>query len=338
MGNWRSSGSVPMTNLLDSIHDPVKILLIGENGAGKTGSLASLVCMGYKLRVIDTDKGIKTLKSFITDEHYPTARWIKSKGIDLTDAVYYKQIDIPMSFRRVIEKDSHGKIARDETLLAPKNAEAWNKACTALVEWNEGDKKLGGVIDWDDKTIVVIDSFSTLSMMAYYMIQQLNGRLGAREDGYDFQRDVGAAQGQLRRLLEMLSSSGVRCNVVLISHITRVDVTQGFAQSPEQRARENRPIDAKGYPAAIGRALSPHMGKFYNDVYQVEQTGSGTAVQRKISTVPINNVAAKNSVYLDTNYPVSTGLAEIFAAHRGEPSPQEFIKFVRGTNVPAPKP
>ena len=328
-----------MTSLLDDRHDPVKILFIGENGAGKTGSLASLVCMGYKLRVIDTDKGIKTLKSLLLDEHYPSARWCKAKGIDLTDALYYKSIDIPMTYRRVIEKDGGGKIVRDETLLAPKNAEAWNQACTALAEWNEGDKKLGSVTDWDEKTVVVIDSFSTLAMMAYYYIQKLNNRLGAREDGYDFQRDVGAAQGQLRRLLEMLSSDGVKCNVVLISHITRVDVTQGFAQSPEQRARENRPVDAKGYPAAIGRALSPHMGKFYNDVYQVEQSGSGTAVQRKISTVPINNVAAKNSVYLDTNYPVSTGLAEIFAAHRREPSPTEFIKFVRGvpSNVPAPK-
>jgi len=320
-----------LSNLLDQQHDPVKILLIGENGAGKTGSLASLVCMGYKLRVLDTDKGIKTLKSLLTDDHYPTAKWCKAKSIDLSDAVYYKSIDIPMGYRRVIEKDGGGKITRDETLLAPKNAEAWNQCCTALAEWNEGDKKLGGVADWDDKTVVVIDSFSTLSMMAYYYIQKLNNRLGAREDGYDFQRDVGAAQGQLRRLLEMLSSAGVKCNVILISHITRVDVTQGFAQSPEQRARDNRPVDAKGYPAAIGRALSPHMGKFYNDVYQVEQSGSGNSVKRQISTVPINNVAAKNSVYLETNYPVSTGLAEIFAAHRGEKKPDEFIKFVRGT-------
>lgn len=318
-----------MASLLDTSHDPVKILLIGENGAGKTGSMASLVCMGYKLRVIDTDKGIKTLKSLLTDQHYPAARWCKTKNIDLSDALYYKQIDIPMTYRRVIEKDGGGKITRDETLLAPKNAEAWNQACTALAEWNEGDKKLGSVTDWDDKTVVVIDSFSTLSMMAYYYIQKLNNRLGAREDGYDFQRDVGAAQGQLRRLLEMLASSGVKCNVILISHITRVDATQGFAQSPEQRARENRPVDAKGYPAAIGRALSPHMGKFYNDVYQVEQSGSGTSVQRKISTVPINNVAAKNSVYLEQAYPVSTGLAEIFASHRTEPKPQEFIDFVK---------
>ena len=72
------------------------------------------------------------------------------------------------------------------------------------------------------------------------------------------------------------------------------------------------------------------MGKFYNDIYQVEQSGSGTSVTRNISTVPLNNVAAKNSVYLESKYPVSTGLAEIFAAHRGEPSPVELIQAIRG--------
>ena len=319
-----------MSSILDQIIAPVKIMMIGENGSGKTGSLASLVCAGYKLRIIDTDKGVKILKSLLLDPHYPYAKIIKEKNIDLSQAVRYREVDIPMSMRRVIEKDSYGKITRDEMLLAPTNANGWNDACNMLSDWREGEENFGKAATWGNDTVIVIDSFSTLSMMCYYFIQQLNGRLGAREDGYDFQRDVGAAQGQLRRLLEMLSSSGIKCNVVLISHITRVDMQQGFNQSPEQRARDNKPVDAKGYPAAIGRALSPTMGKFYNDIYQVEQSGSGTSVTRNISTVPLNNVAAKNSVYLESKYPVSTGLAEIFAAHRGEPSPVELIQAIRG--------
>ena len=81
-----------MSSILDQIIAPVKIMLIGENGSGKTGSLASLVCAGYKLRIIDTDKGVKILKSLLLDPHYPYAKIIKEKNIDLSQAERYRDM------------------------------------------------------------------------------------------------------------------------------------------------------------------------------------------------------------------------------------------------------
>jgi hypothetical protein len=51
--------------------------------------------------------------------------------------------------------------------------------------------------------------------------------------------------------------------------------------------------------------------------------------------VPSDGVLAKNSVYLDKSYPITTGLAEIFAAHRGETLPPDFLSALRGSNKPA---
>ena len=36
---------------------PIKLLYIGDSGSGKTGSLASLVKDGYKIRILDYDSG-----------------------------------------------------------------------------------------------------------------------------------------------------------------------------------------------------------------------------------------------------------------------------------------
>ena len=42
-----------------------KLLIEGDSGSGKTGSLASLVKAGYKLRILDFDNGLEPLKQFI---------------------------------------------------------------------------------------------------------------------------------------------------------------------------------------------------------------------------------------------------------------------------------
>src|SRR6266436_4684349 len=42
-----------------------KLLIEGDSGTGKTGSLASLVSAGYKLRILDFDNGLDILKACI---------------------------------------------------------------------------------------------------------------------------------------------------------------------------------------------------------------------------------------------------------------------------------
>jgi len=39
----------------------VKLLFLGNSGAGKTGALTSLVQAGYKLKIIDLDNGLDAL-------------------------------------------------------------------------------------------------------------------------------------------------------------------------------------------------------------------------------------------------------------------------------------
>ena len=45
-----------------------KMLLEGDSGSGKTGSLASLVAAGFSLRILDMDNGLEPLKQFVQKE------------------------------------------------------------------------------------------------------------------------------------------------------------------------------------------------------------------------------------------------------------------------------
>ena len=308
---------------------------IGKSGSGKTGSLASLVAAGYRLRIMDTDKGINALRSLLTNYKYPYRKYCETHGIDIGASVSYVPIDQNM---RVCDGLIPGEKAGE---IKPKDARAWDRATSLLTNWIDGDLKLGNINTWTDKDVLVIDSFSTLAYDCYYFVQSFNGRLGAREEGYDFQRDVGGAQSLLRRMLELLYSTSVKCNVIIISHLTWVDTSQGYAQSPDQRARSGVTPNPDGYPSAIGRALSPIMGKYFNDVFYVEQTGSGSNIRREIVTVPQEGVICKNSGFLNTRYDISIGLAEIFATLRNQELPPELIKALgkqTATVAPIAKP
>jgi hypothetical protein len=319
-----------MVSLLESQDEPAKFTLTGESGSGKTGAKASLICAGYKIRSIDTDKGSRLLRALLTDEeHYPYAKWIKQHGIDLNTAYDYIPIDTEMVLRQAIQKNPRGEIVSKEEILAPKSADAWPKIVNLLENW----PRYGKVTDWGPDTILDIDTLTSVAQASYYYLQNLNARLGVREDGYSHQQDVGGTQSQLRRMLEKLSSSYVKCHVILNCHIIWIDNSSGYNQSPDERARQGKSIDPKGYPKAVGKALSTDINSKFNDGFTVHQQGAGANVKRFISTVPRDNISAKNSVYLDREYPISTGLAEILAALTYQPKPWDLIQAIRGNEL-----
>lgn len=319
-----------MTSILDdSVVFPFKPIVIGESGAGKTGALASLVCAGYRLRIIDTDKGIAILKALLTNARYPYAAYCAARGIDIAKAVEFVHVDTPMSLKTTTMNVGHGR-TKSEVILAPKNGNAWGKIVQAMEKWpDEPDEKLKHIENWDDSIIGVLDTLTTTAYMGFYFLQELNGHLGSREEGREYQRDIGGAQSQLRRLLEFISSSSVKCNFIINSHIRRIDVTRGFGENPAARAEAQAPVDPKGFPAAIGNALSPQIGVRFNDLFAVEQTGSGNNVRRRISTIPVNNTSTKTSTAFEPEYDVSTGLAEIFATYKGKQLPDDFLTSLK---------
>lgn len=319
-----------MAGLLDPVYENAKILLIGDQGQGKTGAKAALVAAGYKLLMIDTDKGFKILRSLLTDPRYPYAAYMKKAGINPADNISYIPIDVPIDFTTTNVKGVSWNV------LAPTSSSAWTQVVGLLREWKDNQKSWGGINDWDNDVVLDFDTMSTLAELAKYWVQDLNGHLGSLIDEHG--RDTGGAQEMIMRLMTKVTSSAARCNVIMTGHIKRVDMSNDVPQSPEQRLREKKSVDPKGFPAVIGQAISPYIGKKFNDVFIVKRDGDRAGAERKIWTIPTDNTDAKNSAWLEPSYPLSTGLAEIFAALRYQDPPHDLIKAVRGEQKPSETP
>ena len=281
-----------------------KLLLIGDSSSGKTGSLCSLAAEGYNLRIIDLDNGIDLIKDYLTNSE---SSYVK-KNPKAIEHVRYMTLTEKM-------KNLNGR-------LVPAAATVWQKTTNLLADWKEKDEetgeefKLGPIVTWTPQDILVIDSLSFLSNAALNFHLMMNNSLGATRTQNEGRRDVYQAQELLRTLLSMLYDKAVKCNVIVISHITSINDlgTKPGSETTEERATMSTP---QGYPSAIGRALSPHIPRYFNTVLIVKSDFAGkkyihTSAQN-IGGVQVN---AKSSAPLSVKakYPIETGLADYFKA------------------------
>jgi hypothetical protein len=268
-----------------------KLLLIGDSGTGKTGALASLVEAGYNLRILDFDNGLDILANVLRAKGKP----------ELLDRVNFQTVT-------------------DTSRIAGINmipgAQAWNKAIKTLSEWPDG---LGKLDTWGEKDILVVDSLTFAGKAAIRFVLSLNGRIGDLPQIQDYL----TAQGLLEKLCATLYSDAIQCNVIVISHVREVAKTHQELDSKGRAIQVEEEGSRKGYvETGVGKALSPVVGRYFNSVLLADIEGSGPAARRIIRTVPHDNIGLKNSspTLVKPKYDLKTGLAEFFAAVRGNPS------------------
>jgi len=187
---------------------PLKIILMGDSGTGKTGSLVSLVQAGYKLRILDFDSGLHVL-----------ALKIRELCPELSANVQYRTLD---------DKYQAGP---GGFTIKPF---AWIEACKMINEWKYTEKD-GTVVDlgkpwaWGPDHILVIDSLSFMSDAAFNWAEALNP--GAK----DRRQLFFAAQEAIEKMLAELKAETYFTNVIVIAHIkymTRSDgLTKGYPTS-----------------------------------------------------------------------------------------------------------
>ena len=325
-----------MTSIFDENEFPTpKVLSVGESGVGKSGAEVALVCAGWKLRKIDTDAGISILRGLLTSPHYPYGEICRRRGIDLATAIDFQVVDTKIVFDTVQHKIGNRKVM--VKISKPKDANAWAKVHDLLENWPGA----GHLEEWDRDTVLSIDSGTSLGELAYWYSQYLSNRLGDW-GGYDYQRDVGVAQDQVRRILRAITHKDVKCRVNFITHIRRVDTQAGYARSPSEIARQNAEnntsvrIDPRGYPSIIGVALSPQVGIRFNDMFVYKRDGGGLSTRRYISTLPVDNIDVKSSTWLQPEYPITSGLYEIFETLAGREPDPDLVREMRGGSTGGP--
>lgn len=278
---------------------PIKLINVGDTGSGKTGAILSLAAAGYKVRIADLDNGMEALVDLMTNEKSPYPK-------HTLENIRWKTMTEPM---RVIGGQ-----------FIPKSATVWQRMVENLENW-KGDSralasgeiiscedKLGPVSSWDAKTVFVLDTLSTAGTAALNFHLMMNGALGKKRTGHEGMRDIGAAQDMLDKLFQWVFDTSIKCNIILNTHVV---FAKEDGKNPEPGY--NGPIYA--FPAAIGKALSPKMGKYFNHMLLTKKEGNA----QRIYTRGIPNIGLKSGAPLRVaqSYDVKDGLAKYFEAIQG---------------------
>jgi hypothetical protein len=292
-----------MPSFLDYPASPsTKLIYLGHSGAGKTGSLVSLATAGYRVRLLDLDNKAEILRDYLFNNS-PKNIYSKERP-SLWTAEQARTRASRLSF--VTCTESFNILG----VKAVPRGDSWQKINQHLNDWRDGDDKPGNLSKWLPTDVLVIDSFSRLCEAAMNFQLSLNNRLatGPRV-GATSDNDYTAAYRLITDFLQLLKSSEIKCNVILICHIV-------FMEEPSGNSRQNTVTrTAKGFPQVFGRSMiSPTVTQYFSHAIRAKSAGSEPAVKRTIVTNNDENVELINTAPLRVprEYALETGLAEYF--------------------------
>lgn len=259
-----------------------KLLIEGDSGSGKTGALTSLVKAGYKLRILDFDNGLETLKQYVLKEAPENINNVEFRTL----------------------RDKRKASPEGPVVTAPR---AFIEAIKMLDRWKYKDDSgadidLGVPAEWGPDCILVLDSLTFFADAAFDFREPLAAR--GRDGKFDMRAVYKDAQDAVENVLALLTSESFKTNVIVISHIRYVDNPDGTK---------------KGYPTAVGSALSPQIPRYFNSVALCQTSAGG---KRTIQTTATAMIDLKNPkpFAMAPSYPIDTGLAQFFEVLREPPA------------------
>jgi hypothetical protein len=263
--------------------DASKILLIGNNGSGKTGSLVSLLKAGYKIRVLDFDNGSEILRNLARAQ--------------CPDKLHNLDIEVCSDDYKMV------KIGLTEQMRPVTPLRSFSHGMACLTEW----PGLGKPSEWGPDTILVVDSMTFAGRGIMNHVANVKGKLTSIDpkDWHPSQPDWGDAMGLQENMCAMLFSKSMKCHCITTAHITYL--------SPDGEAAQF------GFPSALGSKLPPKIGGYFNSILYAGQKGIGSTKTRAIFTKSTNQVNCKTSApgLVKDDYPLETGLADYFKAIHG---------------------
>lgn len=249
------------------------------HNSGKTGSLASLVAAGYKLRVYDFDNLLQ-----------PLLTYAKAAAADKLGNVAYQTFTDAMEGKAAPAIMIGGRMSvQPFTVGIPT---AFVGGLKQLTHWKTPEEDLGDPSKWGRDTFVIIDTLTSLSLAAFRYCVALNPMAKEPQTHYF------SAQQMVMQVLTLLGSEQFNTNVLVLAHV---------------QYQENHLNLTKGFPRSIGSALNSQIGGCFNCVLLAETKSPSEKVIRTKSTGIID---LKNPVALNVpdELPLATGLATIAKA------------------------
>lgn len=272
-----------------------KVLVVGEQGTGKSTLVKSLVEAGQELFILDFDDGLDYLRASLDPKYFNKVHYVTLK-----DDITWSGTNTPM------------------LKGAPK---AFPTAIKMIKQWKEGDEDYGPVSSWGPERTLVIDSGTHMGQAAMNYTMYINRRNGMDKR----QKDWGNAMDRQMGLIQQLTGVDYKCNVVVMFHLKRLRVgkyDEDTTDAKEEKEKEEI-LSFLRYPSALGQSLPPEIGSYFNCVVQAKRKGYGAGTKYVLATEPDKDVQVKVPASptvkktLGREIPSDEGLAKLFKALQG---------------------
>lgn len=167
-----------------------------------------------------------------------------------------------------------------------------------LDQWKYDTIDFGKPPEFGPDCIIVLDSLTFMADAAFRWREPLVPK--SKDGKYDVRAVYKDAQDAVEDVLALLTSEYFRTNVIVISHVRYVDNPDGTK---------------KGYPTAVGSALSPNIPRYFNSV-ALAQTGPGGKRQIQTVATAMIDLANPAAFKMLPTLPIETGLATFFETLR----------------------
>lgn len=279
---------------------PYRGFHIGYPGSGKTGALASLLNVGYKIRVLSYEGNFEPLVGFADD-----------RALANLDVLTFQD-----------------KLKNGDKFMEPIGIpEAFNNGLKSLIDWKTTDEagneiSLGKSSEWGLDTIVVVDSLTSLSAAAKRRAIKMSNKNPLTMTSAVW----GLIVADVLNQIEIMKNDKNKFHLIINSHKQILGPSDFLNQNDDKEENaavkeaklemiKDGMIPPRIYPVGPTKPQSQTIHGMLPTMLEFEkatQAGKDMRIIKTVGGVEIDvKIPAKN---LKKTYPIETGLAEIFAA------------------------
>lgn len=290
---------------LEANQQLIKMMYLGQSGAGKSSSLVPLAIPdyygnpGYELRVLDFDSKFEEVV------RTTLARMLKDGKINKAqhDTALTENFDIVTCI------DASGVVhVREGTKMVKKigikgTSLAWQGAVRQLEKWAP---------TLSEKTILVVDSFTHAVRAIVNHCQELNNKLNQTLLWQDYAGPQQLAENFIYTL------SDLPTHVIVTGHADPLEIVKPTTRLDDKGKPIEELVDVIMAPISVGKAGRVKLPSKMNHLLVASADGQGASIKRYIHTAPHVGVTTKTPYFglCDDKYPIDKGMIEYFSFSR----------------------
>lgn len=272
---------------------PARVLITGFPGAAKTGALAALANVGYKLRILDYEGNYAPLLQFVKPE-------------------FLKNIDI------VTFQDKLSGTANPSYISPVGVPNAFNNALKQMNDWKTEDENgnpisLGASKDWGLDTIVVTDTITGMGEASFKRAQVMMNKTPMNTT-----RQVwGLAVADQLNFLRLINAQTNKFHHIALAHLTLIG-PKDIEADDDDLTKENKKdlaelIPTRYYPKGVTKEFSKTLAKEFPVHVLAERKMKGGKPDRYLKLETGEELDLKFPVpNAPSRLPIETGLADLF--------------------------